>query len=152
MNLQKLYEFQDKLDRNIQARIDVQGKLLLSQKLLALQVKLGELAEETQCFKYWVSKKSPSRKRILEKYIEAIYFILSIGVEKGFKETEFEVKEVEYELTEFFLNLFIDMNDFMVCSSKDHYITIIEDLLSLSLFYSFTEDDILSACEEVYSA
>lgn len=152
MNLQKLYDFQNQLDLEMQAKIDVQGKLLLSQKLLALQVKVGELASETQCYKYWISRKSQSRKLILEKYIECIYFILSIGVEKGFNETEFEVKEVEYELTEHFLNLFIDMNDFMVCSSKDHYITIIEDLLSLSLFFGFTENDIVNASREVFSA
>jgi len=152
MNLQKLYDYQNKLDAEIQSKIDTQGKLLLSQKLLALQVKVGELANETKCFHYWTSRKIQSRKRILEKYIEAIYLILSIGVEKEFIETEFEVKEVEYELTEHFLNLFIDMNDFMVCSSKDHYITIIEDLLSLSLFFGFTEDDILNANCEVFSA
>ncbi|MFL0270058.1 dUTP diphosphatase [Candidatus Clostridium radicumherbarum] len=152
MNLQKLYDYQNKLDEEIQSKIDTQGKLLLYQKLLALQVKVGELANETKCFHYWTSRKIQSRKRILEKYIEAIYLILSIGVEKGFTETDFEVKEVEYELTENFLNLFVDMNDFMVCSSKDHYITIIEDLLSLSLFLGFTEDDILNANSQVFSA
>jgi dimeric dUTPase (all-alpha-NTP-PPase superfamily) len=152
MNLQKLYDFQNKLDFEIQSQIDTQGKLLLSQKLLALQVKVGELANETKCFNYWMPRKLQSRRRILEKYIEAIYFILSIGVEKGFVETEFEIKEVEYELTDYFLNLFVDMNDFMVCSSKDHYITIIEDLLSLSLFFGFTEDDLVNANREVFSA
>ncbi|MFL0247639.1 dUTP diphosphatase [Candidatus Clostridium stratigraminis] len=152
MNLQKLYDYQNKLDEEIQSKIDTQGKLLLYQKLLALEVKVGELANETKCFHYWTSRKIQARKRILEKYIEAIYLILSIGVEKGFTETDFEVKEVEYELTENFLNLFVDMNDFMVCSSKDHYITIIEDLLSLSLFLGFTEDDILNANCEVFSA
>lgn len=152
MNLQKLYDYQNKLDEEIQSKIDIQGKLLINQKLLALQVKVGELANETKCFHYWTSRKIQSRKRILEKYIEAIYLILSIGVEKGFTETDFEVKEVEYELTENFLNLFVDMNDFMVCSTKDHYITIIEDLLSLSVFLGFTEDDILNANNEVFSA
>jgi dimeric dUTPase (all-alpha-NTP-PPase superfamily) len=152
MNLQKLYDYQSKLDEEIQSKIDTQGKLLLSQKLLALEVKVGELANETKCFHYWTSRKIQSRKRMLEKYIEALYLILSIGVEKGFTETDFEVKEVEYELTENFLNLFVDMNDFMVCSSKDHYITIIEDLLSLSLFLGFTEEDILSANSQVFSA
>lgn len=152
MNLEKLYEFQNKLDKDMQKRLDVQGKLLLSQKLLALQVKIGELANETQCFKFWMSKKAPARRKILNKYIECIYFILSIGIEKGFTETEFAVKEVEYELTEQFLNLFIDMNDFMVCSSKDHYVTLMEDLLGLSLGFGFSQDDILSSCSEVYSA
>lgn len=152
MNLEKLYIFQKKLDSQMQDRFDVQGKLLLSQKLLALQVKVGELANETQCFKFWVSKKSVVRRRILEKYRECLYTILSIGIEKGFDVTEFELKEVEYELTEQFLNLYIDINDFMVCSSKDNYITIVEDLLGFSLIFGFTDDDIFNNNSEFYSA
>jgi dimeric dUTPase (all-alpha-NTP-PPase superfamily) len=152
MNLEKLYEFQRMLDEEMQDRLEVQEKTILKQKTLALQVKLGELANETQCFKFWVSKKSSMRRRVLEKYIECIYIIFSIGVEKGFTETEFEVPEVEYELTDQFLNMFIDLNDFMVCSSKDNYITLIEALLSLSLTFGFTEDDILNSNNKVYTA
>lgn len=152
MNFEKLYELQSKLDKQLQNRTDLYGKSLISQKLLALQVKIGELANETHCFKFWLSKKSPVRRRILEKYIETLYIIFSIGIEKGFTETEFPVKKLECELTDHFLNLFIDINDFMVCSSKDHYITLIEDLLSLSLDFDFTEEDILEAYSKVYTA
>jgi dimeric dUTPase (all-alpha-NTP-PPase superfamily) len=152
MNLEKLYVFQKKLDSQMQDKFGVQAKLLLPQKLLALQVKVGELANETQCFKFWVSKKSVVRRRILEKYRECLYTVLSIGIEKGFDVAEFEVKEVEYELTEQFLNLYIDINDFMVCSSKDNYITLIEDLLGFTLTFDFTDDDILNCNNEFYSA
>jgi dimeric dUTPase (all-alpha-NTP-PPase superfamily) len=152
MNLEKLYEFQSILDKGMQDRLDVQGKPLLTRKILALQVKLGELANETQCFKFWLSKKSSIRRKILEKYIDCIYIIFSIGIEKGFIETEFKVTEVEYELTDHFLNMFIDLNDFMVCSSKDNYITLIEALLSLSLEFGFTEDDILNNNNKLYTA
>jgi dimeric dUTPase (all-alpha-NTP-PPase superfamily) len=152
MNLEKLYEFQSMLDKGMQDRLDVQGKPLLTRKILALQVKLGELANETQCFKFWLSKKSSIRRKILEKYIDCIYIIFSIGIEKGFIETEFKVTEVEYELTDHFLNMFIDLNDFMVCSSKDNYITLIEALLSLSLEFGFTEDDILNSNNKLYTA
>jgi dimeric dUTPase (all-alpha-NTP-PPase superfamily) len=152
MNLEKLYEFQSMLDKGMQDRLDIQGKPLLTRKILALQVKLGELANETQCFKFWLSKKSSIRRKILEKYIDCIYIIFSIGIEKGFIETEFKVTEVEYELTDHFLNMFIDLNDFMVCSSKDNYITLIEALLSLSLEFGFTEDDILNSNNKLYTA
>lgn len=152
MNLEKLYVFQKKLDSQMQDKFDVQAKLLLPQKLLALQVKVGELANETQCFKFWVSKKSVVRRRVLEKYRECLYTVLSIGIEKGFDVTEFEVKKLEYELTDQFLNLYIDINDFMVCSSKDNYITLIEDLLGFSLTFGFTDDDIFDCSNEFFSA
>jgi dimeric dUTPase (all-alpha-NTP-PPase superfamily) len=152
MNLEKLYEFQRKLDKGMQDKLDVQGKPLLTQKILALQVKIGELASETQCFKFWMSKKSPMRRKILEKYVDCVYIIFSIGIEKKYTETEFQVKEVECELTDHFLNMFIDLNDFMVCSSKDNYITLIEALLSLGLMFGFTEDDILNGNNKLYTA
>ncbi len=152
MNLEKLYEFQRKLDNEMQDRLDVQEKSLLTQKILALQVKIGELASETQCFKFWVTKKLTMKRRLLEKYIDCIYITFSVGIEKGFTETEFEVKEVEYELTDQFLNMFIDLNDFMVCSSKDNYITLMEALLSLGLMFGFTEDDILNGNNKLYTA
>ncbi|MCM0647121.1 dUTP diphosphatase [Clostridium swellfunianum] len=152
MNLEKLYEFQRKLDSGMQDRLDVQGKPLLTQKILALHVKIGELANETQCFKFWVSKKSSVARRVLEKYIDCLYILFSIGIEKGFTETEFDVNDIEYELTDQFLNMFIDLNDFMVCSSRDNYITLMEALLSLSLAYGFTEDDILNSNNKLYTA
>lgn len=152
MNLKKLYEFQNKLDRQIQSRADLQGKALVSHKILALQVKMGELASETQCFKFWLAKKSSLKRKVLEKYIEALYLTLSIGIEKGFTKTEFPVKENECELTDQFLNLFIDTNDYMVCSSEDHYFTLIEDLLSLGLSLGFTEEDIVDTNSRVYTA
>lgn len=152
MNLKSIYDFQKEHENKLQYRVEVQGKLLLSQKLLALQVKLGELANETQCFKFWLTKKSPANRLIIERYVEVLYTIFSIGIEKGFNETEFTVKHVSCELTEHFLNLFIDLNDFLVCSSKDQYITLIEDVLSLSLILGFNEDDILDTHKKVYTA
>jgi len=152
MNLERLYEFQKKLDGEIKDKLSDTEKSLLPKKLLAFQAKIGELATETQCFKFWLPKKSPVKRKTLEKYIECLYLVLSIGVEKNYTETEFEIKQVEYNLTDQFLNLFIDMNDFMVYSSKDSYITLIEDLLSLSLTLGFSESDIVKNSKEFYSA
>jgi len=152
MNLKTIYEFQKEHEDKLKSKVELQGKLLLSQKLLALQVKLGELANETQCFKFWLAKKSLINRNIIEKYVEVLYTIFSIGIEKGFDETEFSVKKVEYELTKHFLNLFVDLNDFLVSSSKDQYITLIEDVLSLSLALGFTEEDILDIHKKVYTA
>jgi len=112
MNLEKLYEFQKTLDKGLQDKIEIQEKLLLSQKLLALHAKIGELATETQCFKFWVTKKSPIKRKILEKYIESLYLALSIGIQKGFNETEFTVKETECQLAQQFLNIIIDIKFF----------------------------------------
>ncbi|SKA88859.1 Dimeric dUTPase, all-alpha-NTP-PPase (MazG) superfamily [Clostridium sp. USBA 49] len=152
MNLEKLYESQNKLDKQIHSIVNLKEKTLLPEKILALQVKIGELANDTQCFKFWLSKKTMTERKVLEKYIQVLSMALSIGIEKNFTETEFPIKSIDSNLTNQFLNLFIDINDFMVCSSKDHYITLIEDILSLGLTFGFTEEDILETYNKVFIA
>ena len=79
MNLSKLFETQKQLDNRIEEGHGLEGNDLLEDKVLALQVELGELANETRCFKFW-SKKPPSEKVVvLEEYVDGLHFILSLG-------------------------------------------------------------------------
>ncbi len=59
MNLQRLFALQKELDLKIVSQHNLQAENLLQKKILALQVEIGELANETRCFKYW-SDKEPS--------------------------------------------------------------------------------------------
>lgn len=146
MNLSKLFELQKELDEHIIEQHNLKGVSLLSRKILALNVEIGELANETRCFKYWSTKKPSSKNVILEEYVDCLHFILTIGLEKDFSDVDIEIKSMDYSLTEAFQNLYIDVNDFVVCSTKDHYITLFEDFLSLGINLGFTEQDI----EEAY--
>jgi dimeric dUTPase (all-alpha-NTP-PPase superfamily) len=145
MNLKKLYELQKNLDDRIREQHNLQGVSLLSKKTLALNVEIGELANETRCFKYWSDKKASDRDRILEEYVDCLHFILAIGIEKEYDDTPIELKSTDYDMTEQFLTLYIDINDFMVCSSKDHYITLFEDFLSFGKSLGFSEEDVEDA-------
>lgn len=142
MILKELFELQRKLDQRIIVNHNLQEDFLLKKKILALQVEIGELANETRCFKYW-SKKGPSEKSIiLEEYVDCIHFILSIGIEKNYEDVLLDIKKNNFSITDQFLNIYIDINDFIVCQSKDHYITLFEDFLSLGISLNFTEEDI----------
>lgn len=146
MNLQKLFELQKSINDRIVAEHNLNGDSLLPKQLLALHVELGELANETNCFKYW-SKKGPSEKSvILEEYIDCLHFILTIGLHKKYNDVEISSTPSEYNLIDQFLNLYIDVNDLLIASSKDHYITLFEDFLSLGVTLGFSENDI----EEAY--
>lgn len=80
MNLDKLFKTQELLDKKI---IDTKGlhdEDLLDKKILALQVELGELANEWRGFKFWSENQEPRTKEICygcdgnggyEGYIEA---------------------------------------------------------------------------------
>lgn len=65
MNIQKLFEMQSELDAHIYAEHPVQdGEDRLAKKILALQVKLGELANEWRGFKFWSHDQEPRIKSI----------------------------------------------------------------------------------------
>lgn len=146
MNLAKLFQLQENLDERIREEHGLHGEPLLSKKVLALQVELAELANETRCFKFWSNKKSSDKEIILEEYVDCLHFILTLGLEKGFTDIQLEDKELQCDVTSQFLNLYIDINDFIVCSSKDHYITLFEDFLTLGKMLGFTIEEI----EEAY--
>lgn len=149
MNLEKLFSLQKTLDTQIQMNHDLIGKPLLAQKMLSLQVKLAKLADETGCYKFWSAKKTENKNVLLDKYIDCLYSILTIGLEKGFVDIpEISLKPLSSDITNQFISLSIDVNDFIVCSSKDHYITLFEDFLSLGNSLNFTEEDMETRYEK----
>lgn len=102
MNLSKLFEIQAVLDNRIVEEHNLQGVDLLDKKILALQVELGELANEWRGFKFWkvdneprtldwvINDKGPMQFRkvnpLLEEYVDCLHFILSIGLEMNIVE------------------------------------------------------------------
>ncbi|MGG1480460.1 dUTP diphosphatase [Bacillus smithii] len=83
MNLAKLFEMQRKLDAHIEKEHPREpGEDRLAKKILALQVELGELANELpEVFKFWSHKKN-NYERALKEYVDCLHFILSIGLEE----------------------------------------------------------------------
>ena len=143
MNLDELFKLQMELDKRIVEQHALQNRSLVSEKILALQVEIGELANETRCFKYWSTKKPSDKNVILEEYVDCIHFILSIGLEFNFTDIAVDSVLLDTKLTDQFISIYIDLNDFMICSSKDHYSTLFEDFLSLGSSIGFSEEDIL---------
>ncbi|MBU3190144.1 dUTP diphosphatase [Clostridium bowmanii] len=145
MNLQKLFEMQDALDKRIESEHSLAGIPLLRKKVLSLQVELGELANETRCFKFWSTKQPSSNDVILEEYVDCIHFILSIGLEKSFEDITLNVKHIDGELSEQFLDLYINISDFVICSSLDNYLNIFQNFLCLGENLGFSKEDIENA-------
>lgn len=61
MNLQKLFDIQAKLDQRIVEEHGLEGQDLLDKKILALQVELGECANEWRGFKFWSKNQEPNK-------------------------------------------------------------------------------------------
>jgi len=145
MNLQRLFKMQDALDKRIELEHDLAGVPLLRKKILSLQVELGELANETRCFKFWSIKDPSKNDVILEEYVDCLHFILSIGLEKNFENITLNTKCITFELSEQFLNLYINITDFINSSSFDNYSNIFENFLCLGENLGFSKKDIENA-------
>lgn len=151
MNFTNLFELQEILDEKIKKEHGLDGESLLSQKTLALQVEIAELANETKCFKFWNNKNVSNHKIILEELVNSLYFILSLGIEKKFNDIiNIQFKKNDCTITSQFLNLYVDINDFLVCSSKDHYITLFEDFFSLGFSLGYSIEQIQEAYNKSY--
>src|SRR5690625_1744280 len=100
MNLEKLFKIQAELDKRIIEKHGLQNEDLLDKKILALQVELGELAQNWRGFKFWSGRQEPvtndlrvadykesgeaileTYNPLLEEYVDCLHFILSIGLE-----------------------------------------------------------------------
>lgn len=110
MNYQELLDTQNVLDQRIINDHNLHDKNLLDGKILALRVEVGELANETRCFKFWSVKPPSSREVILEEYVDGIHFLLSIALELKdrltFPHSEIKALIAAEDLTEQFNEVF----------------------------------------------
>lgn len=143
-----LFDMQEKLDNYILENHQLEKRSYFDEKYLALLVELGELANETRCFKYWSHKSASNKDVIIEEYVDNIHFLLSLGIEKKFQFTSITVDEKNYSQTEQF-NLIYDASiRFYQDRTKDNYIKVFTELLRLARLLGFSETEIITAYHE----
>ena len=103
MNLQKLFEMQAALDAFIEKTQNITQDVFY-EKGLALLVELGELANETRCFKFWSTKGPSAREVILEEFVDSIHFMLSLGLMRDLQFEEWQMVEDKADLTQIFID------------------------------------------------
>lgn len=145
MNWEKLYEMQKELDSYIQANHALQVEELFDKKVLALLVEIGELANETRCFKFW-SKKGPSESSvILEEYVDGLHFILSLGIDKGLQLDNVDSIQLDLDVTSLFHQIYQCIQIFKETPSQTTYQQLFATFLCLGQQLGFSEDAIIQA-------
>jgi len=170
MNIAPLFEIQKKLVDHIDEKHPRKdGDERFEKKVLALQVELGELANEWRAFKFWSDDQEPRiqvnewkypggppiiKNPLLEEYVDGLHFILDLGIEKGFN-TAAEMKwlnSIGYDhygcetITQQFAEVFNSISKFNFEPILDHYEEIFFSYLTLGYMLGFTWGDI----EEAY--
>lgn len=119
---------------------------IINKNKLELIVELGELANESRCFKYW-SVKKPIKDKVLEEYADCmlmvLYFfnILEVSLEEMFPKPK-KANDILEEFTYVF-NLSSRTRDEY---NKDIIKEIFVNLLELGYLLGFTNQDIISGC------
>lgn len=144
MELQKIFTMQKGLDSYIEKKHGLEKEDLFDKKVLALLVELGELANETRCFKFWSIKSPPPREVILEEFVDGVHFIASLGIECGYDNLEVVEgkKGMNRGMTEQFLRVFQAVETFRTSKEKSHYVDVWEEYLNLAILLGFSEEEI----------
>lgn len=148
MDWQILFNKQKELDEYISNQHSLHGQNLLEEKILALLVELGELANETRCFKFWSTKPRSERSIILEEYVDNIHFLLSIGLEKGYQFSTIDVEKVNTKETLQFNRVFQKCLTFYEEQSNENYVDLFKAYLQLGHLLGFDEEAIFKAYDE----
>lgn len=144
MEVKSLFQLQKEKNSKIVIDGTLSEYKVWARKNLELHTKISYLANETKCYKYWVSDDSPINKSTLfERYLDCFTHILNIGIDRNYDSIKkITLKPNDYCLSDQFLNLFIDLNDIIISPSEDHYITLLEDFISLGITLGYSKSKI----------
>lgn len=143
MNIEKLRTMQAGLDQHIETKHGLQSENVVDRKILALLVELGELANETRCFKFWSLKGPSDQETILTEYVDGIHFILSLANDHDFKlSVPGEFLSDQHDITEQFLLLYQGISKFQNERTNDIFQTVFAEYLSLGKMLGFSAEDV----------
>ncbi|MRH42908.1 dUTPase [Aquibacillus halophilus] len=144
MEWSHLFNMQKQLDSYIESNHQLDSIDLFDKKVLALLVEVGELANETRCFKFW-SKKAPSENKvILEEYVDGLHFILSLGLDKNLTFNSAKM-EGSFNITDHFNNVFKEIIAFKSEPSKEKYNKLFNTYIALGSKLGFDEKSVQAA-------
>lgn len=147
MQLKKLFKMQKALDSHIEEKHGLQNEDLFTRKVLALLVEVGELANETRCFKFWSVKPSSPQNVILEEFVDGIHFILSLGIVCGFDKREFSLEKDQSadSLTDQFLKVYERITLFQKGKGFAEFLDLFNSYMALASLMGISTEEIQQA-------
>jgi dimeric dUTPase (all-alpha-NTP-PPase superfamily) len=159
MELSQLFKIQEIIENQIKNLSDIDEDIvgkenIFDLKFLALQVKTGEIANLTKCYKYYKIKENISREKLIIRYIDAIKFLLSIGNTYEFNiinKEAIDAIEKSDNIIKLFSSIFDDIRDLKEAILQKDYINSL--LIYIRLFARYIN---LGEClglefEEIYN-
>lgn len=138
---------QKALDEDIHLRHGVDYASTKQRRFLALYVEVGELANETRCFKYWSDRGPGSKERILDEYADGMHFLLSLGVAIDIAEAAYEGPALlPYENpTRGFHEVYRSIGELYEHYDKEHWTYAMEAYVRLLFTLGYNMDEAITA-------
>ncbi|MDW7670757.1 MAG: dUTP diphosphatase [Bacillota bacterium] len=145
MNWKALFDRQQQLDQYIQQNHQLERENLVPRKILAFQVELGELANETRCFKFWSVKEPSPHKVILEEFVDGLHFLMSLGLELNCAFESLEPDSPQENLCDQFQEVYRLTTQFEQQQTRSCYRRLFEGFLSLGRRLNLSEEEVMEA-------
>ncbi|MHC1735936.1 MAG: dUTP diphosphatase [Erysipelotrichaceae bacterium] len=139
----QLRELQGELDARIFKQHDTDRNRTRIDRCLALSVEIGELANETRCFKYWSVRPASAREVLLEELEDSIHFLLSLGIDLEDKSDFIEGENDEKPLSETFLDFYHATSRLTFEFTLENYLTCFKFVAVLAEKLEFSESDLV---------
>jgi len=153
LNIQKIFEAQDKLDRKVVEVHGLEGKNLTGDVTQALYTELGELSNEIGFFKYWKKNKKDDKARQYDEWADCMHFMASLGNKYGHtdfmsSDSSIEALKISMSTLEFdkvkFHQLFEEIYTANM-SSKVSYFYALTALIAIGMKINMTFEDMEKA-------
>ena len=141
--LSDVYEKNKKLDDIFINKYESIDKDMYKKNKIELLVEIGELANETKCFKYW-TKKEPNRELVLEEYADCIIMTLCLYNYKDLELEDLEFNRIE-DVNEEFAYIYKLSSEFYFSDDKELLKEILFNLINLASLLNITKDEIIEA-------
>jgi dimeric dUTPase (all-alpha-NTP-PPase superfamily) len=146
MDYIKLKEEQKVLDQYILDKHNLDESDTIVDRILSFQVELGELANETRCFKYWSIKPASEKSVILEEFVDGLHFLLSLSNTFGFTlQSEKEENEFTTSLTDQFIDLYGLSSLMRLELDKDLFSEVFSRYMNIAYTLGFSDDEIIES-------
>jgi dimeric dUTPase (all-alpha-NTP-PPase superfamily) len=146
MIITELLETQKELDIAIAQKLGMEDDFnsvgMVDDRIFALKVELGELANEVAFFKYWKQSHIINQSATLEELADVLHFVLSVGNSRKYTFIK-EINPVQWDLVPIGrLFIYIMENGF---DSSGKWKNAIEQLFCIGMKLGYTEDEIVQA-------
>jgi dimeric dUTPase (all-alpha-NTP-PPase superfamily) len=164
MNLQELFKIHELMENHIKTVSNLDEDMLgrdnlFDLRFLALQVKIGELANLTKCYKYARIKDNLPKEKLMIRYIDAMKFLLSIGNINEFNIINFDsIKGTEESsnIIKVFSNIFEYINEVRDLSrrgiyfdSLSAYMKLFAEFIKLAKYLGLTMDEVYDSYQSM---